>query len=152
MINVGMVAGGRLAELAADRGARPLDRTNAIWLPLLFAGFASTAVYCAFLLSRHGRWRDFWAPQAIWYWLLALVMAICWFGSVEIYGVGAAKLGPAGPILGWPIFLCSSITTANFWGAVTGEWRHTAPRPKQLVFAGIATLVISIFVIAVART
>jgi L-rhamnose-H+ transport protein len=152
MINVGMVAGGQLAQLAARQGAKLLDTANAIWLPLLFAGFISTALYCAFLLTQNGRWHNFWAPEAGRYWPLALVMAVCWFGSVEIYGLGAAKLGPAGPILGWPIFLCSSIITANCWGAATGEWRETGLRFKQLIFIGIAILVISIFVIAVART
>lgn len=151
MINVGMVAGGRLTQIAADQGAKPLNRVNAIWLPLLFAGFVSTTLYCAVHLTRNGGWRQFWAPQAKWYWVLAVVMAICWSGSVEIYGVGAAKLGPAGPIIGWPIFLCSSITTANLWGAATGEWRDMPLRAKQLVLAGIAVLILSMFIIAMAR-
>ena len=151
MVNVGMVAGGPLAQTAGHYGAQPLDATNAIWLPLLFAGFVSTALYCAVLLTRNGKWSEFWSRQAGWYWVLASLMAFCWFGSVALYGMGAAKLGPAGPILGWPIFLCASIITANLWGAVVGEWRRAALRANRLVALAIAVLVISIFVLASAR-
>ena len=122
MINVGMVAGARIASFAAENGAQQVNRTNAVWLPLLFAGFIATAAYCALLLTKRGRWRQFWAPRTTFYWGLALIMALCWFGSVELYGIGAAKLGQAGPVLGWPVFLSSSIVTANVWGAATGEW------------------------------
>jgi L-rhamnose-H+ transport protein len=100
MINVGMVAGARIIDLAAENGARQVNRTNAVWLPLLFAGFVATAVYCALLLIKRGGWRRFWAPQSALYWGLALVMALCWFGSVELYGIAAARLGQIGPTLG----------------------------------------------------
>jgi L-rhamnose-H+ transport protein len=152
MINVGMVAGGRLTQYAADQGVPPRDQVNAVWLPVLFAGFLSTTFYCAYLLNRNGGWQRFWGTHAIRYWLLALTMAVCWFGSVEIYGVGAAILGPTGPVLGWPIFLCSSIMTANLWGVATGEWRGRPTLAKQLVLGGVAVLAISMFVIASSRT
>jgi L-rhamnose-H+ transport protein len=151
MINVGMVAGTRVADYAAKNGAREVNRTNAIWLPLLFAGFVSTAVYCASLLTRRDGWRHLWATGTGFYWWLALIMALCWFGSVELYGISAARLGQAGPVLGWPVFLSSSIATANVWGAITGEWRHSGARAKTLMSAGIGVLMAAMFAIALAR-
>jgi L-rhamnose-H+ transport protein len=151
MINVGMVAGARIANFAAEKGAREVNQTNAVWLPLLFAGFIATAVYCALLLTKRGRWRQFWAPRTTFYWGLALIMALCWFGSVELYGIGAAELGQAGPVLGWPVFLSSSIVTANIWGAATGEWHHSAARAKKLMCAGIGVLMMAMFIIAIAH-
>jgi L-rhamnose-H+ transport protein len=151
MINIGMVAGAPLAARAAALGVPPLHQTNAVWLPLLFAGFLSTAVYCAWLLTRNGTWRRFIAPGAFAYWLLAVVMAVCWFGSVELYGIAASQLGEWGPVLGWPIFLSSSILTANAWGVATGEWRQASLRPKGFMLAGVCCLVTAIFVIGLTR-
>jgi hypothetical protein len=85
------------------------------------------------------------------YWWLALIMALCWFGSVELYGISAARLGQAGPVLGWPVFLSSSIATANVWGAATGEWHHSAARAKRLMSAGIGVLITAMFTIALAH-
>ncbi|MFL6465093.1 MAG: L-rhamnose/proton symporter RhaT [Bryobacteraceae bacterium] len=151
MINVGMVAGARIADLAAKNGARPVNQTNAIWLPLLFAGFVATAAYCTLLLTKRGHWQQFWASQTIFYWVLALIMALCWFGSVELYGIAAARLGQAGPVLGWPVFLSSSIATANIWGAATGEWRNTAVQAKRLMLAGVGVLMVAMFITAIAH-
>ena len=78
-------------------------------------------------------------------------MALCWFSSVELYGISAARLGQAGPVLGWPVFLSSSIATANVWGAVTGEWHHSAARAKKLMSAGIGVLIAAMFTIALAH-
>ena len=79
-------------------------------------------------------------------------MAVCWFGSVELYGRAVAGLGSLGPVLGWPIFLSSSIVSANMWGFATGEWLHVKGRPLQFMLAGIAILVVAMFVIGSAHS
>ncbi len=147
MINVGMVLGSPLARLAASENVYLSQQTNLIWLPLLGAGFLTTAVYCSWLLTRNGTWHLFTAPGTLSHWFLAVAMAVCWFGSVELYGMAVGGLGSLGPALGWPIFLSSSIVGANIWGFATGEWRHVKGRPLHLMLAGIAILVIAMFVI-----
>jgi L-rhamnose-H+ transport protein len=147
MINLGMVAGAPLAQLASSHNVAPSQQTNLIWLPLLGAGFLTTAVYCSWLLTKNGTWRLFAAPASLSHWFLAVVMAVCWFGSVELYGRAVGDLGRLGPVLGWPIFLSSSIATANLWGFATGEWRHVTGRPLRLMLAGIVILVVAMFVI-----
>jgi len=147
MINVGMVAGAPLAALARSQGVAPVHSTNAIWMPLLFSGFLATSIYCAWLLTRNGHWRSFTMRGERGYWLLATLMAVCWFGSVELYGIAAARLGEWGPVLGWPIFLSASIATANVWGLATGEWRHAAVRPRRFMLAGVSMLIVAIFFI-----
>jgi len=150
MINVGMVWGAPLTDAAQARGAAAVNQTNAVWLPLLAAGFIATSVYCFALLSRNGTWSRFRDPALRRYWLLALAMAICWFGSVELYGIAAAGLGPLGPVLGWPMFLSASIITANIWGIATGEWKQAAAGARRLMLAGVSVLVAAIFVIGIA--
>ena len=150
MINVGMVFGAPLAAGAGAHGATPLHEVNAIWLPLMFAGFVATSVYCVRLLSAHGTWGRFYQPGLRWYWLLALVMAVCWFGSVVVYGIAAANLGRSGAVFGWPMFLSASIVTANLWGMATGEWKSAPGAARWLMFGGVSVLVIAIFLIGAA--
>lgn len=149
MINVGMVVG---APLASSYNLPSSQQTNLIWQPLLAAGFLATAIYCSWLLTRNGTWRLFAAPPSLPHWFAALTMAVCWFGSVELYGRAVARLGSLGPVLGWPIFLSSSIATANLWGFATGEWLHVRGRPLQWMLGGIGILVAAMFVIGLAHS
>lgn len=151
MVNVGMVFGAPLLRFASSQRVASLEQANLVWLPLLAAGFLTTAVYCAWLLSKNGTWRLFAAPSSLSQWLFALIMAVCWFGSVELYGRAVPRLGALGPVLGWPIFLSSSIAAANLWGFATGEWRHVKQRPLRLMLAGIATLVVATFILGSAQ-
>jgi L-rhamnose-H+ transport protein len=151
MVNVGMVFGAPLARLASSQNVPSSQQTNLIWLPLLAAGFLTTAVYCSWLLIRNGTWRLFAAPSSLSHWVFALIMAVCWFGSVELYGGAVAGLGALGPVLGWPIFLSSSIAGANIWGFATGEWRHVKLGPLRLMLAGIGTLVAAMFILGSAQ-
>jgi L-rhamnose-H+ transport protein len=147
LINVGMVIGTPLARLASSQNVPLSQQTNLIWLPLLAAGFLTTAIYCSWLLTKNGTWHLFNAPGSLSHWFLAVVMAICWFGSVELYGMAVGGLGSWGAALGWPIFLSSSIACANIWGFATGEWRQSKGRRRRLMLAGIGLLLIAMFVI-----
>jgi L-rhamnose-H+ transport protein len=151
MVNVGMVRGAPLAQLASAQNGPSPQQTNLIWLPLLAAGFVVTAIYCSWLLTRNGTWRLFAKPSSLTHWLFALIMAVCWFGSVELYGTAVAGLGSLGPVLGWPIFLSSSIAAANIWGFAAGEWRQVKGKPLRLMLAGIGTLVAAMFVLGSAQ-
>lgn len=151
MVNVGMVWGAPLAQLASAQNGPSPQQTNLIWLPLLAAGFVVTAIYCSWLLTKNGSWRLFAKPASLTHWLFALIMAVCWFGSVELYGTAVAGLGSLGPVLGWPIFLSSSIAAANIWGFATGEWRQVKGKPLRLMLAGIGTLVAAMFVLGSAQ-
>jgi L-rhamnose-H+ transport protein len=147
MINLGMVAGAPLARLASAYDVPASQQVNLIWLPLLGAGFLTTAVYCSWLLAKNGTWQLYRMPAAFSHWWLALVMAVCWFGSVALYGRAVSGLGSLGPVLGWPIFLSSSIASANVWGFATGEWSQVRGRPLWLMLAGIGILAAAMFVI-----
>ncbi len=149
-INLGMVIGAPLLAQAERHGVPKLHQVNVIWLPVLLAGFTPTAIYCWRRLSVNSTWNRFFAPGVRWYWLLAALMAVCYFGSVELYGIAAAKMGAWGPVLGWPAFLSASIITANIWGLATGEWRHAGARPRRLMLAGVSVLIAAIFVIGLA--
>ncbi len=75
-------------------------------------------------------------------------MAVFWFGSTLIYGIAAGNLGSLGTVLGWPLFMSLIVITASIWGVVTGEWKGSGKRPLQIMYGGVAMLILAIVVLS----
>jgi L-rhamnose-H+ transport protein len=146
-INLGLAFGAPLADAARAAGAGDLNASNAVWMPLMLAGAIPNLLYCAWLLHRNHTGRQFEAGS-LSYWMLALVMAVLWMGSTLLYGVSAAKLGPWGPVLGWPLFMSLIVITASLLGMFTGEWKSSGRLPIRIQWSGVALLVLAVFVLA----
>jgi L-rhamnose-H+ transport protein len=83
------------------------------------------------------------------HWFLAAIMAVCWFGSTVMYGVSKNILGT---VVAWPAFMSLIVITAMVLGVVTGEWKGSGKKPLQVMFAGLAVLVLSIVVLSLATS
>jgi L-rhamnose-H+ transport protein len=145
-MNFGVAFGTPLVELARSFGASQLNSINAVWLPLLLAGSVPNVVYCAWLMKRNRSGSRYREGRS--HWVLALIMAVFWFGSTLLYGVAAGQLGSWGPILGWPLFMSLIVITATILGMFTGEWKDRGPLPIRIQWAGVTVLVLAIFVLA----
>jgi L-rhamnose-H+ transport protein len=150
LVNFGLAFGQPLIDSARHAGAAPLSAPNAVWLPLMLAGGIPNLIYCAYLLRKNHTGFRFRTSGTASHWALAATMAICWFGSTEMYGVATVDLGDLGPILAWPLFMSLIVITAMVWGVVTGEWKDTGNQPLRIMSAGVAVLVLAIFVLSVA--
>jgi L-rhamnose-H+ transport protein len=148
LINLGLAFGGPLLRAAERSGASPALAPNAIWLPLMVTGGIPNLLYCAHLLRKNGNWNRFRIAESGSYWWLAGMMAIFWFGSTLLYGVSTRKLGSLGVVLGWPSFMSLIVITACLWGVATGEWKAAGKQPLRLMWVGVATLVLAVFVLA----
>jgi L-rhamnose-H+ transport protein len=149
-VNFGLTFGHPLLVSAEKHGADPVWAPNAAWLPLMVAGGIPNLLYCVYLLSKNRTSARFFSAGSASYWILALVMAIFWFGSTLLYGVSAGKLGDLGPILGWPLFMSLIVITASLLGVATGEWKNTGKQPMQIQLGGVSFLVAAVFVLALA--
>jgi L-rhamnose-H+ transport protein len=147
MINLGLAFGQPLAEAARGHGVPSMNSANAVWLPVMLSGFLPNAFYCIYLLHAHRTWSKYGEREGFSHWVLAFAMAGLWFGSVEVYGIAADRLGSWGPILGWPVFMSSAIITASLWGLLTGEWKGASAGARRLMFAGVSLLVGAIFIL-----
>jgi L-rhamnose-H+ transport protein len=150
LVNFGLAYGGPLISAARRAGAMALWAPNAVWLPLMCAGGVPNLIYCLYLLRKHGTGTKFGAAGTHFYWLLAAVMAFFWFASTVLYGISTVKLGELGTVLGWPLFMSLIVITASFWGVATGEWKQAGTQPLLVMMAGVALLVIAIFVLSAA--
>jgi len=149
-VNFGLAFGHPLLVSAEKFGAAPQWAPNAAWLPLMLAGSIPNILYCVYLLSKNKTQRKFVSGSFVSHALLALVMAILWFGSTLLYGVSAGNMGVLGPILGWPLFMSLIVITASVLGILTGEWKNTGKQPLRIQLAGVAFLVAAVFVLALA--
>jgi L-rhamnose-H+ transport protein len=144
-MNLGVSFAGTLLSMAANHGSQPYWTLNAVWLPLLFGGAVPNILYCLYLLRRHRTFRNFQQASTSAYWLLAVLMAALWFGSTLLYGVANFNLGSLGPVLGWPVFMSLIVIIATLFGAITGEWRTSTAKPLRFQLAGIAMLILAVF-------
>ncbi len=147
--NVGMNHAARLKAAAVELGASEGMAANAAWALLFTAGFAVNFAYCLGLALRRGNAREVsrgFARNLGW---IAL-MAALWIGSFYLYGLGAARLGRWGGIIGWPLFISLAILVGNVWGLWRGEWRGASPRARAGLNLGLVVLLGAVAVFGVA--
>src|SRR5262249_12331161 len=140
--------GADLQRLSADFGSSTAMAANSIWCLALGAGFVANALYCAYLLRRNHSWHVFGDGPVSLYWIGVAGMGVLGFGGIVGYGVGAAWLGALGGIVGWPLLMSMTVVAANVWGAITGEWKGARRRSLSYWCAGLATLLLAIYVIS----
>jgi len=147
MLNFSFVFGKELVDRSLA-GAGALMAANPVWALALTAGFLANAGYCAILLHKNQTWSVFLKGKGLAYGAGIVVMGLLWFGAIVAYGVGAATLGALGGIVGWPLLMTMTVITANFWGAVTGEFARASRTSRYYWWSGIATLLVAIYVVS----
>ena len=147
-VNFGLAFGHPLLVSAEKFGALPLWAPNAAWLPLMLAGSLPNILYCVYLLAKNKTHRRYVTSSGASHVLLALAMALFWFGSTVLYGVSVGKLGELGAVLGWPVFMSLIVITASVLGVATGEWKNTGKQPLRIQLTGVGFLVAAVFVLA----
>ncbi|MGH9394055.1 MAG: L-rhamnose/proton symporter RhaT [Terriglobales bacterium] len=148
LVNIGFTEGRPLQDYAQAHGAAAIWAPNAIWLPLMLAGGVPGLIYCGYLVKKNRTGARFAQAGTASYWWLAGVMALFWFGSTLLYGIGAGELGSLGTVLGWPAFMSLIVITASILGVLTGEWKGSGKLPLRLMYSGIAVLILAIVVLS----
>jgi L-rhamnose-H+ transport protein len=146
-INLGFAFSGDVARKGLDLGASPVTSTYAVWALVLGAGFLPNLLYCCQLLTRNGTWLAFgsegWLKEAG----LSAAMALLWLSGILGYGIGTTFVGRYGTSLGFALFITVMILSSNALGIVTGEWKATSSRTKNLLAAAVAVILLSVVVI-----
>ncbi len=147
-MNFGVAFGGPLIEAAKSAGANPAWSINAVWLPLMAAGFLPNLVYCLYLLRKQKSSTNFSLQGTSLYWVLTAIMAFFWFASTIMYGMATNKLGELGPVLGWPFFMSLIVIVATILGVATGEWREAGKSSLRVQAAGVMILIIAVVILS----
>jgi L-rhamnose-H+ transport protein len=137
---------------AVELGASVSNKYNAIWAPLYTASLVPYLVYCIYLWRKNHSFGLFRAPGTGINWLYGAVMGLLWMGSSAIYGVGAARIGDMGPVLGWPLFMSIIIITSSVWGFLTGEWKGAGKKSTNAMVGAITFLILGFITLAYSGT
>jgi len=146
-LNFSFAFSGTIQGRAVELGASPGLASMSVWALTVSAGFLANAGYCIWRMRRSG-WAPFKLPNTGLYWLGGLLMGLLWFGGIVVYGIGGAKLGGAGPVIGWPVMLGVSVIASNITGGLIGEWRGTGRRCFAFLASGIAAIIVATVLIA----
>lgn len=145
--NIGLVYGTATIHAARSLGASPAFAGDAVWLIFFtFGGFVNLA-YCLWLIIRRNRLGVFVARDRIGNWYLALAMGAMWISSFYLYGIGATRLGRSGGTIGWPILVSVSIAVGVLCGLGKGEWDGAPARARNLLWGGLALIVLAVLMI-----
>jgi L-rhamnose-H+ transport protein len=147
--NVGMNHAESLQAAAVRHGATEGMARNAAWAILFTSGFTVNFAYCLWVMLRRGNVRDSVHEPGRNAGLIA-IMAACWIGSFYLYGMGAARLGKWGGIIGWPLFISLAILVGNLWGLWRGEWRGADPRARAGLNRGLVVLILAMAIFGLA--
>ena len=147
--NIGMTFAGGVIAVAEARNVSATLAGNAVWALFFTAGFAVNAGYCLYRMwqARTQKAERGSPPPGNFFW--AALMGLLWIGSFYGYGVGAARLGPLGPVVGWPLFITCSICVGNLAGLAGGEWRGAPKAARGLLAGGLLVLIAAVVLIAI---
>lgn len=137
---------------AVELGASVSNKYNAIWAPLYTASLVPYLIYCIYLWRKNHSLGLFRVPGTGINWIYGIVMGLLWMGSSAIYGVGAARIGDMGPVLGWPLFMSIIIITSSTWGFLTGEWKGAGKRSTNAMTLAIVFLILGFITLAYSGT
>jgi L-rhamnose-H+ transport protein len=132
---------------ASHLGASALGAANIIWPGFLVCGFIPYAAYTLYL---HGKNRSFYNYRKTGtgkYHLFAVIMGLCWYGSLIFYSKASQIIGVLGPLVGWPIFMVLIILVSSFWGWKHKEWEGCSKKAKNVMKLGLLFLVAAIVVL-----
>jgi L-rhamnose-H+ transport protein len=145
--NLGFAFSGSLLERSREMGAGALASPYAVWVVILGAGLIPNLVYCVWLLSRNGSWAMFTAAGSLRESLLGGAMGLLWLSGIVGYGIGATLVGSYGTSVGFALFIAAQIFWSNALGVLTGEWKATSGRTRQVLLAAVLVTLISVVVL-----
>ncbi|MBT9332579.1 L-rhamnose/proton symporter RhaT [Paracidobacterium acidisoli] len=151
----GLAAGKPIAALSAQwllaHHHADLFQNLPVLIIVLWGGFTSNFIWCAWLLFRNRTWGQYVEGRrhgaTPWVNLLMSAAAgIMWYFQFFFYSMGQTKMGKY-DFSSWTLHMASIIIFSTLWGILLHEWRGTSLKTRWLVTAGLALLVGSTLVV-----
>jgi len=121
------------------------------WALITIPMFLCNSAFCLRLLWRNHTFAKFRQPNSASHYVLAASMGALWIAAMAVYGIGANRLGSLGPSIGWAVYTSSTVMIATLWGLATGEWRGAGSKALRTMSAGLAVLVLAVFIIGLSN-
>jgi L-rhamnose-H+ transport protein len=150
-LNFSYAFGREVLTQARHLGVSPVWTSNMVAAPATTGGFVANFLYCVYLLRKNSTAGRFWFPELRINWLYGAAMGAFWFGGLAVYGLGIYRMGDFGTVVGWPLLMGTIIITSNAAGFLTGEWARTGTRVRAYLGAGMAIILLALWLLALAQ-
>jgi len=148
VFNIGFALSQPIAAYGRTQGLSAFASTNLIWGVMLAAGSLANIGFCVHLFLKSHNFLKFRAAGATRLYLLSMLMALLWGGSIFVYGAAAPRLGSLGASIGWPLSLATGLVLANAIGFGLGEWKQAPRGARRWMYSGLAFLLIAIVLLS----
>lgn len=151
---LGLEAGAPVKEASLQLGVDALFAGLPVILLVTSGGFITNAVYCLQQNAKHHTFADYIRKEG---WLnnvlFCALAGLLWYSQFFGLEVGKSFLTGNEILLAfsWSILMALNVTFSNVWGIVLKEWKGCTSRTITVLIVGLAVLVGSILVVAVAQ-
>lgn len=156
--NFGIEAGKPLADVANEiwKATNPnkgefLYQNNVSYVVILWGGFTTNVIWCLYLLTKNKTFSDYTNKTAPLRknLLLCALAGTTWYLQFFFYGMGESRLGNGAS--SWILHMAFIILIANAWGVILKEWKGVNKSTYTSIIAGIATIIVSICIVGLAK-
>ncbi len=157
--NFGIEAGKPLAIVANEawKAVNPgegefLFQNNVTFVVILWGGLTTNLIWTTILSLKNKTYGDFINKSTPIFnnILFSALAGTTWFMQFFFYGMGESKLGNGAS--SWILHMSTIILTANLWGIYRKEWTGVAPKTKWTISAGIAVIILSVFLVGIGNS
>jgi L-rhamnose-H+ transport protein len=141
---------GSIVEAMKARGASDIPATFAVWAVGLLGGSLINIVYPAWLLTKNHSWKvlgQSWKELAF-----ASIIGFNMALGIVLMGSGMLLVGALGASVGFGVQQASQMLGGQGLGFISGEWRGVQGKPRNLMYAAIAVLIVAALIMAYGNT
>lgn len=141
---------GPIVSAMKANGAGDIPANLAVWAIGLLGGSLVNIAFPVYLLCKNKSWGVFKeSPKEA---LLATIIGIQFCLATSLMGRGMLLLGALGASVGFGIQQASQMIGGQGVGFISGEWRGVYGKPRNLMYAAIAILIIAAIIMAYGNT
>lgn len=153
---LGLDAGAPIKEAALAGGVAPLYAGLPVIFLVTLGGFCTNAVYCIQQNVKNRTGREYFSVPAGVFVNNLLFCALAgglWYSQFFGLEMGKSFLGGSPVLLAfsWSILMSLNVTFSNVWGILLKEWKGCGGRTVGVLVLGLAVLIASIVVVAMAQ-
>ena len=144
-----IAAGKPIADAAIEHGAESLWSNLPVFIVAFAGGFTTNLFWCCYLNIRNSTIRDYVRTSQgsqLSNYLWCALGGVTWYLQFMFYGMGTTRMGRY-DFSSWTIHMAFIIIFGTLWGLWLREWRGVRPATANLVWAGIAILILSTVVV-----
>jgi len=149
-LNLGFAFSGGIIQRAQALGNSPLVSTYPVWALVLMAGFLPNLGYCMYLMVANSTSILLIGHRVGGDFLFSVVMGVAWVAATFTYGAATQFVGRYGTTIGYLMYGAFTILFANVLGWLVGEWRGVMPQTVRSLWVGMALVLSSVGILALA--